>query len=94
MILGTSREKRESTVSESDGQDRRISIGSKDVLPQIITKQKLEAEAKPKERSRRDSTDEEVSLKTEEPKDSDNESGAVANKSSPPSAKKKTDNKK
>ncbi|KAJ8935327.1 hypothetical protein NQ314_012882 [Rhamnusium bicolor] len=65
---GTSKEKRDSTSSESDNQDRKLSVGSKEIIPpNIITKQKLDAEAKPKPRSRKDSTDDEAILKMEEP---------------------------
>lgn len=73
-----------------------MSVGSKEVgSPYLITKQQLEAEAKVRERPKRDSTDEEVPIKTQEPKSSDNEHGAVAKKPSPMSAKsKKTETKK
>lgn len=49
----------------------------------------METEAKGKERTKRDSTEEEVSLKTQEPQTSDNGHGAVAKKPSPASAKTK-----
>lgn len=73
-----------------------MSAGSKELVsPYLITKQQLEADAKVREKSRRDSTDEEVPIKTQEPKLSDNEQGAVAKKPSPSSTKnKKPDNKK
>ncbi|XP_023312990.1 testis-specific serine/threonine-protein kinase 3-like [Anoplophora glabripennis] len=89
------KEKKDTTASESEGQDRKVSGGSKElVVPYLITKEQLEANAKVREKSKRDSTDEEVSIKTQEPKLSD-EQGAVARKPSPGSIKnKKIENKK
>ncbi|KAJ8982612.1 hypothetical protein NQ317_005084 [Molorchus minor] len=58
--VSPAKDKRDSAISESDA-ERKLSIGSKDIVPpNIITKQQLQAEARARERSRKDSTDDET----------------------------------
>nr|CAH7734998.1 unnamed protein product [Callosobruchus chinensis] len=65
----TSKDVRDSILSKSADESPRLSVPSKELVPaQLITKQQLEAEAKPTDkRKARKSTDEETAIQTQYP---------------------------
>ncbi|CAH1118515.1 unnamed protein product [Phaedon cochleariae] len=94
---GTSKDKRESITSESDKEERKLSVGSKEVVS-LITKQQLQAEATPRDKYRRRSTEEENALMTQEPEESEEQAvknlNKIAAKAKKEEAKKEESSKK
>ncbi|KAJ8916542.1 hypothetical protein NQ315_000184 [Exocentrus adspersus] len=93
---GTSKDRKDSSSMDSDWQERKLSIGSKDLVPpNLITKQQLYAEAKARTGKEADVTEEEVSLKTQDPRDTlTTDTEDKARRYTPSTFKRRTDTKK